>query len=469
MKKIILLAVAVGVLSLSAAVIERSVVRQMWPWNGSIMVEYKIAGVTAPVDVKVMLSAGGNPIQLAESAFGGSRLGIAENGVYSLTITPSAAEMPKKIEDLTVKLEPVAASAVESEAIYRIYDLDTGDCETITVGDIVSGRRGSWHWANAEKPIITPGVSVAAAATNIVWTGFNSDDTYRTSKLVMRRIPAGKVNILNRSDMNGTIPNPFWIAVYETTQAQWQKVYGSSPKFGYVGECNPASNIKYDEVRGAKGEEGNEAKYYWPNDPDPDSFLGKLRTLTKGEKFDLPWQAIWEYACQINSGWSRMNDRVVVGTYNTNVPLGTENGAFAREKDGKIVGWTSDPNFPGTYSGDGIGKYVAVGSYAPSVMGLYDMHGNVCEMCVDWSNAYVRQSDQTSLKGLANVDLEHPELMKAWDTAKTSDSTGTTRHTAGSAYSTGLDSQTPNYTRAIRATPSVGSTALGFRVIIVEQ
>ena len=39
--------------SLHAAVIQQVIVRQQWPWSTDVKVEYKLAEVTAPVDISV--------------------------------------------------------------------------------------------------------------------------------------------------------------------------------------------------------------------------------------------------------------------------------------------------------------------------------------------------------------------------------------------------------------------------------
>ncbi len=463
-----LIASAMLAFGASAATVEKTVTRQLWPWQNSIMVEFKLSGVTGPTDVQVTLTTNGAPVVLPSTAFDGELFALAADGLYQAKVTLPTGLIGREVENLGVSLTPVAPQT-STNILYRIYDLDTGACEEVSAGSIASSQRGDWHWANAGAPHLVPGEATPAAFTNIVWTGFNADDKYKTSHLVMRYVPGknAEVHILNYPSSHGVVPNNYWIAVYETTQSQWKRIHGSTPPFYTVGDTRPASNISYDSIRGAKGGEGEEDKYYWPNDPDPDSFLGKLRTKTGGVKFDLPWQALWDYACQVNSGWATGNDYNKVTTYNNNAPIRTENG-WLRQGNGQ-TSWPADPNFPGTYKGNSS-TYAVVGSYPPNMIGLYDMHGNVKEFCVDWANGYVRQSDQTSLAGAANVDLSDYTMMRVWNTSSYPDGgAGTARFCAGSYYGTELGNQTPNYTRGGTTVPGALASAAGFRVIILED
>ena len=95
----------------------------------------------------------------------------------------------------------------------------------------------------------------------------------------------------------------------------------------------------------------------WPKDNkvDNDSYLGKLRKRI-GLEFDLPTEVQWEYACRAGSK----------GDFNVEGVDVVKLGKFRNN------GGLED-------------KHVEVGSFLPNAWGLYDMHGNVWEWCVDRS------------------------------------------------------------------------------------
>ena len=166
-------------------------------------------------------------------------------------------------------------------------------------------------------------------------------DEYKKSKMVLRRIPNGSVDGI-------TISKPFYCCVFEITQKQYALVTGANPSF-FSGDTRPVESVSYNMIRGSDLGAG------WPssNAVDADSFLGKLRGRTKNNSFDLPTEAQWEYACR-------------AGT------TSTFNNGGSKESDLKLLG---------CYGPDGTAK---VGSYLPNAWGLYDMHGNVFEWCLDW-------------------------------------------------------------------------------------
>ncbi|MCH9670424.1 MAG: formylglycine-generating enzyme family protein, partial [Gammaproteobacteria bacterium] len=69
----------------------------------------------------------------------------------------------------------------------------------------------------------------------------------------------------------------FWIGRTEVTQGQWKRVMGTNPAGFPRGDNFPVENVSRQNV----------------ND-----FLEKLAALVPEEKFRLPTEAEWEYACR---------------------------------------------------------------------------------------------------------------------------------------------------------------------------
>ena len=204
------------------------------------------------------------------------------------------------------------------------------------------------------------------------------DDTCRTTELWLRRITPSTFTMGSPSDESGrdtdetqhkvTLTQTYYIGVFECTQRQWQLVTGGNPSC-FKGDTRPVECVSYNMIRGTDSAAGAG----WPtygHAVDASSFMGILQKRT-GLKFDLPTEAEWEHACRAGTT-TALNSRKNL-TDMESCPNVAEIGRYLyNQTDGK-----------GGYS-----EHTKVGSYKANNFGLYDMHGNVSEWCLDWYGEY---------------------------------------------------------------------------------
>lgn len=230
--------------------------------------------------------------------------------------------------------------------------------------------------------------------------GLLGNDAYRTTSIVMRRMHAenvpwtmGSVNEAGRVPTREyphtvTLANDYYIGVFPVTQAQWALVQTAKPtvaNFGTQGAMRPVEQVSYYDIRCSDGYPATSAASgdtEYPNNPHANSFLGLLRAKS-GLAFDLPSDAQWEFACRAGHGEGLWGDgsAYVSDNNDPNLP-----GRF-KHNGGYVNGSTKPANAIGPENGTAI-----VGTYSPNSWGLYDMHGNVWEWCLDTAMGDIRQN-----------------------------------------------------------------------------
>ncbi len=146
-----------------------------------------------------------------------------------------------------------------------------------------------------------------------------------------------------------TLTQGYYLMTTEVTQGQWRAVMGENPSyFKNCGDDCPVERVSWNDVQ---------------------EFIRKLNAEEGTDKYRLPTEAEWEYACR----------------------AGTEK-PFSF---GECLS-TDEANYDGNHplSGCPKGEYrkttVKVGSFSANAWGLHDMHGNVWEWCQD---IYARDAD----------------------------------------------------------------------------
>ena len=379
---IMMLGMAAG--SLNASTVDRVFVRQLWPWSTDIYVEYELGDVSGSTDLLVEVYDGNTKIDqsVVDAAISGERYAITTSRTGRLYIDPVAvfgsdrAEVP----DLRVKVSAVDSRENINEVLYRIYSLTNAAVTEVTRAELLNGKYGS---------IVTDYSSFGAGfesnlADVLVWTAVTNDVKYKTTHLVMRKIPAGSFTMggdNNTPSVDLAVNADFFMGVFEMTQKQCEFLatravaYFSNTTYAAT---RPMEKVTFKDLRGSNGR-------YWPdpayNESTPASgtYVKELRDITGNNSFDLPQEMYWEYAARAGAQtiWNNGENDSQNGDRNTVMPK------LGRSK--YTGGWTADATAAADVRGDVSSENgtAEVGSYAPNAWGLYDIHGNVAEWCID--------------------------------------------------------------------------------------
>lgn len=149
----------------------------------------------------------------------------------------------------------------------------------------------------------------------------------------------------------------FSLCKHPVTQAQWKSFMGKNPSF-FKGDDLPVESVNWEDVQ---------------------IFIQKLNEKTS-KKYRLPTEAEWEYAAR-------------------------EGGKKVRFGNGRDIADPDEINFDAlkkyqegySKAGEYREETTPVAAFSPNALGLYDMSGNVWELCQDiWHDNYYGAPDDGS-------------------------------------------------------------------------
>ncbi len=139
-----------------------------------------------------------------------------------------------------------------------------------------------------------------------------------------------------------TLTKGFYMQTTEVTQGQWKIIMGNNPsEFKNCGDNCPVEQVSWNDTQ---------------------VFIQKLNQKEGTNRYRLPTEAEWEYTARAG----------------TTTPF-----AFGACLSTDQANHDGDP-LEGCSKGTYRAKTVSVGSFSPNAWGLYDMQGNVYELCQDW-------------------------------------------------------------------------------------
>ena len=138
----------------------------------------------------------------------------------------------------------------------------------------------------------------------------------------------------------------FMMGKFLITQGQWKTVMGKLPPCRFKGNNLPVDRVSWNEAQ---------------------KFCQRLSKVTKRD-YRLPSESQWEYACRAG----------------TSTPF-----SFGETLTNEVANFNGEHTFGDEPRGFYFHSTNEGGKFPPNAFGIYDMHGNLWEWCIDtWQDDY---------------------------------------------------------------------------------
>ena len=164
---------------------------QDWPWSNKVKLTYDLSGLAEGelAEVVVTATSCGELLEMYAPGLTGDIYSLDANDSYTISIDPVKA-FGKGIEyipDVKMSVTAREATAASTNVLYKIFDLSGNTVTDVSRGALLNGE---WGAVETDFGAIGPGYKTTLEDV-VIWTGVTNDIAYKTSKLVVRKIPAG--------------------------------------------------------------------------------------------------------------------------------------------------------------------------------------------------------------------------------------------------------------------------------------